>query len=760
MSGSNMLSKRISAVSMLVFLLIGGCATLRARPKVISADQRIKMLQPEINFPLKGQVNVYWQDNLIPFIEAEHDEDAAFAIGYVQASLRMGQMELFRRLTAGRLSESAGPFFVRDIDALIRTMDLGRNASVKFSLMRSEDQIWLTQFVRGINHYLEQADELPIEFSFLALEREAWKVEDVLRIAKLGGADANWFSLFSFLALRNQPQGGETGWERVWDMLQAQSDGSMPSSLDGDGLISGMVHTGSNAVAVSGSRSKSKGAIIASDPHLGIFAPNLWFLMGVKSPTYHVVGYMLPGVPAVTLGRNADIAWGGTYMRGISSHLFLVGEKDIIDTRKEKIKVRGWFDRTIEIKESTKGPVVSERELPDGSKEYVALTWMGHQNSNEIGAYLSVNRAKNFSEFRNSFKDFAVSGLNITYADAKGNISLLPVIRQPIIKDLSEQRNLVKSIDNQVVAVRRPTEMPYVYNPKSGFVASANNLAVVTTPSLALTTAENDRMRRWVELLGSKRQESVATLAQYQLDLFSGDAKQFRDLIVESLNLVDEKFVPEAESLRQWDARYNVESRGALVFEVLALNLAFKFYKRSEPNEKLRKKILQSDNWRKVLCEKLKSMSTENPRELQKLIADSFGAAERMLKRFANWGEIHTQTIQAPLGLVPVLGSRFRFGQYPAPGGATTLHKAAFAAGDDGYRVVFGAQSRHISDMGTLNDNYFVMLGGNDGWIKSPFLDDQVAVWREGGLINIPLELNTVKKTFTRHKQLLMPSTK
>ena len=73
--------------------------------------------------------------------------------------------------------------------------------------------------------------------------------------------------------------------------------------------------SGSNSFAVSGNRSTTGAPIIASDPHLGFLIPNLWFIAGLKSPSYHVVGLMPVGVPIFALGRNRHIAWGGTNMR-------------------------------------------------------------------------------------------------------------------------------------------------------------------------------------------------------------------------------------------------------------------------------------------------------------------------------------------------------------------------------------------------------------------------------------------------------------
>ena len=73
-------------------------------------------------------------------------------------------------------------------------------------------------------------------------------------------------------------------------------------------------------------KSGSGAGLIASDPHVGLMLPNLWLIGGWKSPTYHTVGLMFPGLPVMALGRNEHIAWGGTNMHAASSDLFDIGE--------------------------------------------------------------------------------------------------------------------------------------------------------------------------------------------------------------------------------------------------------------------------------------------------------------------------------------------------------------------------------------------------------------------------------------------------
>ncbi|NBX51860.1 penicillin acylase family protein, partial [bacterium] len=57
---------------------------------------------------LKGNVDVYMDDRLVPHIYADNDEDAYFVQGYLHAKFRLWQMDFQTRVASGRLSEIAG----------------------------------------------------------------------------------------------------------------------------------------------------------------------------------------------------------------------------------------------------------------------------------------------------------------------------------------------------------------------------------------------------------------------------------------------------------------------------------------------------------------------------------------------------------------------------------------------------------------------------------------------------------------------------
>src|SRR5437763_1692188 len=94
------------------------------------------------------------------------------------------------------------------------------------------------------------------------------------------------------------------------------------AELGGTGLVAiGSARTGSNAFALSGGLTSTGKPILAADPHLALSLPNTWILAGARSPGFHAVGLMLPGLPFIASGRNPWIAWGGTSLHAATSDL-------------------------------------------------------------------------------------------------------------------------------------------------------------------------------------------------------------------------------------------------------------------------------------------------------------------------------------------------------------------------------------------------------------------------------------------------------
>ena len=79
----------------------------------------------------------------------------------------------------------------------------------------------------------------------------------------------------------------------------------------------------SNNWAVDGEKSVTGKPLLASDPHLALGMPSIWWEMHVDSPTMKAAGVGIPGMAPVIMGHNERIAWGMTAAMTDGDDLFV-----------------------------------------------------------------------------------------------------------------------------------------------------------------------------------------------------------------------------------------------------------------------------------------------------------------------------------------------------------------------------------------------------------------------------------------------------
>ena len=738
-------------------LMVTGCGLLAPFPPATTLAERLSVF-PREAVPLERPVTIYWDEHQIPFIEAETDADLVFALGMVHAHLRLGQMETIRRAAQGRLAEMAGPV-ATDIDHALRIVNFGRAAAAIEAELPAETRQWIERFVAGINFYQQQTAP-PLDYRLLGIEPEPWTVADVLTVGRLVGTDVNWLVWFSNLKFRDRAD-----WPERWARLLRNGTSSVPSfeaprevALLNE-LLAGLSRSGSNSVAISGTRSVSGGAIIASDPHLGIMIPNTWLIAGYRSPSYHAVGLMAPGLPFIAVGRNVDIAWGGTNMRAASSDLFAqtgLGP-EAFTTRRERIKVRWWFDREITVRETDLGPILSDAPVIDNRKgEVFALRWVGHEETDEITSFLKANRARDWQEFRDAFATYGVPAQNMIYADSRGRIGQLMAVKMPI-RDSRLPEDIVRDpLRDEWRGYLGTAELPFILDPADGVIASANNrpVAALDVP-VGYFFSSSDRVRRLNELLRARDKLGVEDLAGIQRDVYAASAAALNDRLVAAIGAnglgetAGERRLIEA--LAAWDGHYASESKGALAFEILMRHFVDAFYSPRLTETDIAA-IAGSSRVFEFIAEDLEGADGD----VAGALAIAVKQAGPKFAGFADWGEMHRLDLGHPLANIPVIGGRFRFADLAAAGSRETVMKTAHSTTDGRHGTRYGSNSRHISDLSDPDENYFVLLGGQDGWFGSSTLMDQVLLWREGRYVRVPLRIETVRKAFP-HQMVLQP---
>jgi penicillin amidase len=109
-----------------------------------------------------------------------------------------------------------------------------------------------------------------------------------------------------------------------------------------------------------------------------------------------------------------------------------------------------------------------------------------------------------------------------------------------------------------------------------------------------------------------------------------------------------------------------------------------------------------------------------------------------------------------PLGLIPMIGRRYRFADRPAAGTSESLMKTAHGLTNRRHGAAYGSVARHISDLSDPDANYFALLGGQDGWFGSGNFTDQVPLWQRGEYVVLPLLPASAAKNF-RHRTVFLP---
>jgi penicillin amidase len=398
---------------------------------------------------LRAPVEVARDRRGIPHIEAQSEEDAWRALGYVHAQDRLGQMVWLVRSARGRAAELAGDSALA-ADREARVVGIGRLADAQAGDLDSESRRVLAAYAEGVNARLlavrDGRIDAPQSLLGVESELEPWSPADSLAISKLYAWDLGG-SLDTPLVLEDliQRLGGieaapffpEGAGVRTATLgTEARAPASRPapggvgalrraSGLDGQGV-------GSSAWVVAGRHSESGRPLLAADIHLETSVPPLYYEAHVRGGGLDVAGATIPGLPIFWSGRNPSLAWASTHARAAVLDLFV----ETLDpaqpsryhdgrrwrplaVRREVIEVRGDEPVLLDVRETSHGPLVND--LVGGGRDPLALVWTGARAGPGVGGFLRVARARGGSELRAALAEHTEPVVAVAWADATGD---------------------------------------------------------------------------------------------------------------------------------------------------------------------------------------------------------------------------------------------------------------------------------------------------------------------------------------------------
>lgn len=579
---------------------------------------------------LSDRVTVRRDERGIPYIEAKNDEDLYFAQGYVTASDRLWQMDLFRRTERGELAEvlTAGPNNIAlEQDKQHRTLGFAQVAEAEVAQASPKSRALLEAYARGVNAYIASLDakSLPPEFQILQYKPKPWTPADSLLVVKLfyEALSSTWRldvmreALASLPAEKRAALMPETS---PYDVLVVGKDTKKQAALiqhssstsitnetilalarDEEIAANALARVGlyaeglaaSNNWVVSGKRTATGKPLLANDPHLSPTAPSIWHMVHLSAPGLRVAGVTAPGLPGVVIGHNDRIAWGFTNVGPDVQDVYIEkfdpanprrymtasGWRDA-EIRHEEIKVRkGIMDSstdtvTLDVTVTQHGPIVLEKD----GKRY-ALRWTAlDPKLNSADSSYSINRARNWKEFSSALSSFTAPTQNIVYADVEGHIGYHAAGVVPIRKSgdgsIPYDGSTAAGEWTSFIPIDK---LPTLFDPPSGVIVTANQRIVGNDYPYFLTHswAQPYRARRIMDMLNEKPKLTTDDFRKILGDVYSfaavAFARQTIKILRPNLTTADAKLSETLDAFEKWDGQINADSRVApLVIQMRA----------------------------------------------------------------------------------------------------------------------------------------------------------------------------------------------
>ena len=718
----------------------------------------------------------------VPHIYADSLRDANFVLGYVHAQDRLWQMEMNRRIGAGRLSELFGPASV-DTDRFLRTLGIQRVARATLENLDASTRELFDAYAAGVNAFLAGNDKpLPPEFVLLGIRPEPWSPVDSLAWIKMMAWDLSGSWRPELLRMQ---LAGRFSTQQTQEFLPPYP-GDAPVRLPNlTTLYAGLADAaskiaaaapeqppegvGSNNWVVAGRRSGSGKPLLANDPHLGLTAPAVWYFAHLDSPEARMIGSTLPGVPMVVLGRNERIAWGFTNTGPDVQDLYIErldprdaalydtpSGKQRFVTVNEVIKIKGQPDLALAVRISRHGPIISDafadaaKAMPKGYA--LAFAWTAlREDDLSARALTRLGSARDWEGFLAVLEDFHSPQQNVVYADVDGNIGFVAPGRVPLrradndLKGLAPAPGWEAKYDWQGFIPFE--ELPRQFNPASGSIASANEK--ITPPGYRhWITAQWEppfRARRIAELLAARPLHDPASFAAMQADVRSLYARDVLPLLL-AAPPANDAGRRVASMLAHWDGEMLKARAEPLIVNawlreltrlVYADELGELFAANWTERPVFMLNVLRDVDGQSRWCDDIRTPQRET---CNQMIARALDLALADLGRrygadMANWhwGEAHVAVSDhRPFSKQAWLAPMFELRQ-KVSGDTWTLDVGRGVPGNETepFAARHAASLRALYDLSDLDHSLFMFSSGQSGNPFSPFYRNLNAAWAD-----------------------------
>jgi len=289
---------------------------------------------------------------------------------------------------------------------------------------------------------------------------------------------------------------------------------------------------------------------------------------------------------------------------------------------------------------------------------------------------------------------------------------------------------------------------------------TANNRQVAgpLSPLISQTWNQPFRAMRIAELIRhGRRPYDAAAILGMQMDVLDLHAARYVDRAIQA---ADDAGLPDAAALlRDWDLRASPESRAASLFyawnEIVRRALAEDLYLG-------RPEYFARATASAVLQDRAVPWDPDPERRYHEITGDAIRQAVGVATGVP-WSEANQAVHSHALGDVAILDRLLglNIGPLPHYGSPTTVNVAHWAfqspTDDFPFTTTAGPSMRQVVDLGNTDGaGGFVIPTGQSGLPFSDHYDDQLDMWRHGGLLDLPLDRQAVDG-LARHRLILDP---
>lgn len=708
-------------IALLVAVLLVGIYWLAWRP--------LPQVSGTIPAPISRTATVTRDALGVPHIRAASEEDALFVQGYVTAQDRLWQMDGLRRLSGGDLSEIVGPAAL-DSDKQVRRLRLRRIAEAAYISLPGHDRAALAAYARGVNFFMStHLGRLPLEFTLLKYDPQPWSVIDSILIGlhMYRTLTTTWPDK---IQKGNLLSGGDPA--KVNFLFPVRTGMEIPP---GSLLPLGSeLQPGSNAWAISGSRTASGKPLLSNDPHLEYSIPGIWFAVHLEAPGLNVAGVSLPGAPGVILGHNDRIAWGATNLHFDAQDLYIErfddrtgryqfrGKIEQAQPERDVIRVKGApnFDQLNWV--TVHGPIF----LSEGQQR-LALRWTAAEPGAFQFPFLELNRARDWNDFLKALSRYPGPGQNWVYADVDGNIGYHAAGRLPIRKNYAGDIPVDGASGNYEWQGFIPFDrLPSSYNPPEGMIITANQNPFPADYPYPVhgNFAPHYRSKQIRDLLAGRKGLRPEDTLAVQKDVYSAFSHYLAGALVracENRKVTNPDLTDPVMLLRGWNGQMDKDRAAPFI-----VALAFQYVRKAVADSASPGKgTVYETQMAPAVIEAL--LRTRPPgwfrdydEMLLKAFADAVDEARRMQGRDARkwvFGKYLTLLITHPVGhQLPWVARYFDIGPVPMSGSSTAVKQTT---------ARLGPSMRMNADLADWDRSLLNLTAGESGHVLSRHYKDQ-----------------------------------